>query len=60
MSYKEMGLCNIAICYSQTGDVLKAKEYYEQIINEFPNNGIALVGLRFINAVEKNKEDKAN
>ena len=60
MSYKEMGLCNIAFCYSQTGDVLKAKEYYEQIINEFPNNGIALTGLRFINAVNKNKEDKAN
>jgi len=25
MTYKEMGLCNIAFCYSQTGNGLKAK-----------------------------------
>src|SRR5574343_93684 len=30
MTYKEMGLCNIAFCYSQTCNGQKAKEYYEQ------------------------------
>ncbi len=52
MSYKEMGLCNIAFCYSQTGNGLKAKEMYENIIKEFPSNGIALASLNLINSVE--------
>src|SRR5678810_278268 len=41
MTYKEMGLCNIAFCYSQTGNGQKAKEYYEQALREFPENGLA-------------------
>jgi tetratricopeptide (TPR) repeat protein len=50
MSYKEMGLCNIAFCYSQIDNGLKAKEYYELTLNEFPNNGLALAGLKMINS----------
>ena len=53
MTYKEMGLCNIAFCYGQTGDGQKAKEYYEQTRKEFPENGLALAGLRMIDAFEK-------
>lgn len=50
MTYKEMGLCNIAFCYSQTGNGQKAKEYYEQTLKEFPENGIAIAGLKMINS----------
>jgi tetratricopeptide (TPR) repeat protein len=55
MSYKEMGLCNVAFCYSQIGNGLKAKEYYERTLGEFPSNGIAITALKLINSVE-NKE----
>jgi len=50
--YKEMGLCNIAFCYSQTGNGQKAKEYYEQVLKEFPENGLALAGLNMLLSVE--------
>ena len=48
MTYKEMGLCNIAFCYSQTNNGKKAKEYYELILKEFPENGLATAGLKMI------------
>ncbi len=48
MTYKEMGLCNIAFCYSQTGNGVKAKEYYERTLAEFPENGLAKAGLNMI------------
>lgn len=50
MTYKEMGLCNIAFCYSQIGNGQKAKEYYEQALKEFPENGLAIAGLKMINS----------
>lgn len=52
MTYKEMGLCNIAFCYSQTNNGQKAKEYYQQALTEFPESGLALAGLRMINSAE--------
>ncbi len=55
LSYKEMGLCNIAFCYSQTGKGQKAKEYYEQALQVNPDNGIALAGLNMLTSTE-NKE----
>ncbi|MCC7520948.1 MAG: tetratricopeptide repeat protein [Flavobacteriaceae bacterium] len=54
MTYKEMGLCNIAFCYSQTNNGQKAKEYYELTLKEFPENGIATVGLKMINSFVQN------
>lgn len=48
MTYKEMGLCNLAFCYSQTGNPQKVKEYYEQVLKEFPENGLAVAGLNFL------------
>lgn len=51
MTYIEMGLCNIAFCYSQTGNGQKAKEYYEQTIKEFPDNGLAIAGLNLMNSL---------
>lgn len=50
MTYKEMGLCNIAFCYSQTNNGQKAKEYYELTLKEFPENGLAIAGLKMINS----------
>ena len=55
MTYKEMGLCNIAFCYSQTNNGQKAKEYFEQTLKEFPENGLAIAGLRMMNSVENVK-----
>ena len=51
LTYKEMGLCNIAFCYSQTNNGQKAKEYFELILKEFPNNGMAITGLRMLNSM---------
>lgn len=50
MTYKEMGLCNIAFCYSQTNNGQKAIEYYEQTLKEFPENGLAIAGLKMLNS----------
>jgi tetratricopeptide (TPR) repeat protein len=56
MTYKEMGLCNIAFCYSQINNGLKAREYYERTIKEFPDNGLANAGLNMITSFEQTKE----
>lgn len=53
MSYKEMGLCNIAFCYSQTGDGQQAKRYYELVLAEFPDNGLAIAGINMMTAIEQ-------
>jgi len=49
MCYREMALCNIAFCYSQTGQAEKAKALYEEILKEYPDNGIAYYALKSIN-----------
>jgi len=56
MSYREMGLCNIAFCYSQTGQAEKAKALYKEILEEYPDNGIAYYALNSINTFS-NKAD---
>lgn len=56
MTYREMGLCNIAFCYSQIGEGLKSKTYYQQVLAEYPNNGLAIAGL---NALEAGKGDSS-
>jgi tetratricopeptide (TPR) repeat protein len=52
MTYREMGLCNIAFCYGQTGNGLKAKEIYQQTLNEYPENGLAIAGLNMLTSVD--------
>ena len=54
MGYREMGMCNIAFCYGQIGEGLKAKELYQQVLNEYPDNGLASVALNMLNSVIKN------
>lgn len=56
MSYKEMALTNIAFCYGQIGNGKKAKEYYERTLDEFPDSGLALSGLRLLNSMLNGKE----
>jgi tetratricopeptide (TPR) repeat protein len=53
MSYREMGLCNIAFCFSQTGEGQKAKELYQFTLNEYPENVLAQTALNLFNSVEK-------
>ncbi len=53
MSYKEMALVNIGFCYSQIGNGMKAKEYYERTLIEFPENGLAKSALKMIDSIEK-------
>jgi len=50
MSYREMGLCNIAFCYSQIKKGEKAKEYYNLVLREYPENGLAIAALRMMDA----------
>ncbi|MBC7914738.1 MAG: tetratricopeptide repeat protein [Pyrinomonadaceae bacterium] len=46
MSYREMSLTNIALCYSQLVDTEKASEYYKKTLEEFPDSKIALDALQ--------------
>jgi tetratricopeptide (TPR) repeat protein len=52
MTYKEMGLCNIAFSYSQIGNGSRAKEYYEQALSAYPDNGLAMAGLNMLKSVD--------
>ena len=52
MSYREMALNNIAFCYSQIGNGVKSKEYYEKTLAEYPNSILAKTGLNMINSAQ--------
>lgn len=52
MSYREMGLCNIAFCYGQTGNGLKAKELYRSVLNDYPENVLATTAVRLFDSLE--------
>lgn len=51
LSYREMGLCNIAFCYTQIGQGHVAKQRYEHILAEYPENGLAQAGLAALNSM---------
>jgi tetratricopeptide (TPR) repeat protein len=53
LSYREMALANIAFCYSQIGRGAEAKQYYQQTLAEYPNNGLALAALAMIQSAEQ-------
>jgi tetratricopeptide (TPR) repeat protein len=59
LTYYEMGLCNIAFCYSQTGNGIRAKEFYQKTLKEYPNNGLAIAGLNMLSSFE-NKTQAEN
>jgi tetratricopeptide (TPR) repeat protein len=56
LSHREMAFCNIAFCYSQIGDGQKAKEYYQQTLKEYPENGMAIAGLNMLNSMDQHAE----
>ncbi len=49
ISYKEMGLTNIAFCYYRMGDTEMAKSYYEGLLSEFPESKLASASLTMLN-----------
>ncbi|WP_132055695.1 hypothetical protein [Pseudocnuella soli] len=52
MSYREMALCNVAFCYSQVGEGIKAVECYTETLKEFPDSGLAQTALRMLHSSE--------
>lgn len=53
LSYKDMGLCNIAFAYSQIGEGEKAIFYYEKANVANPSNGLAIAGLNMLNSIKQ-------
>ncbi len=56
VSYREMALLNMAFCHAQEGDGVKAKEFYQRTLKEFPDSGMAKASLRMIESAEKSAE----
>ena len=52
-SYREMALMNIAHAHGQLDDGESSRAYYEQVVEEYPNNEIAQVALKLIEASTK-------
>jgi len=52
MTYKEMGLYNLARCYTQLNEAEKATSLYEKIVLEYPNNQNAISAIQMINLKE--------
>ena len=59
MSYREMALCNIAFGLSQLGRGVEAKEAYERVLREYPDNSLAVAALRMILAAESAAASRA-
>lgn len=54
-TYLEMALCNIGFCYSQMGEGERAFEVYQRVLMKYPKNGIALVAVRMLTAMQAPK-----
>lgn len=50
ISYREMALLNMAFCYTQLGDGGRAKEYYEEALEKFPDSEIAKSALKMLDS----------
>ena len=53
MSYQEMGLANIAFCYTQIGQGDQARRYYQKCLDQFPDSGLATSALRMLDSVSQ-------
>ncbi len=50
-SFREMSLCNMAYCLLQSGKVKDAKELYENVILQYPENAVAQAQLNTMNII---------
>lgn len=51
-SYTEMALINIAYCYIQSNNIKLAKEYYQKVLELFPDSEMAKGALNMLSAYE--------
>jgi len=51
---RESSICNLGFCLLQIGDVKAAKEVYEDVLRQYPENTVAKIQLRTINALTTN------
>lgn len=58
-SITESSSCNLAYCYLQIGQVKRAKEIYENVLHEYPENINARSMLNTINLISKSAESNA-
>ncbi len=52
-SYREMALNNIAVCYFHLKNMDQAKAYSRRVLDEFPNNTLAMERLELIATMEQ-------
>jgi tetratricopeptide (TPR) repeat protein len=55
---RESSICNLGFCLLQIGQVKAAKEVYEDILRQYPENTVAIIQLRTINAISNSTESK--
>ena len=48
--YREMALINISYCYMALNNKEKANEYYMKVLQEYPDNEMAKLGLSILNS----------
>ncbi len=52
---REVSICNLAYCYLQTGNVQRAKEIYNDVLKQYPENITAINALNTINIISQDK-----
>lgn len=50
-TYREMALCNIGFCLTQTKRGIEAKEIYLNVLKQYPENEIAFTALRTLESI---------
>lgn len=56
-SYTEMALINIAYCYIQSNNIKLAKEYYQKVLELFPESEMAKGALNMISTFESKSDN---
>lgn len=59
-SYTEMALLNIAFCYAQAKNAKLSKEYYQKVLEFFPESEMAKSALNMISSFESEEDDIEN
>jgi hypothetical protein len=53
---RESSICNLGFCLLQSGNAKAAKEVYEDVLRQYPENTIAKIQLKTINTVANSTE----